>query len=163
MLHNSYVDDCLALIASEDKSVSLYHDLSAICALGGFKLTKWISNSRNVLAVILQEEGAKEVKDLDLDNDTLPMERALGVQWCVQSDTFKFKITINDMPLTRRRLLSTVNSIHDPLGILAPVVLFAKKVLQDQCRKGLGWDDNATLSCSRVDRLAEEAAKILKS
>lgn len=38
-------------------------------------------------------------------------------------------------------ILSTVSSIYDPLGILAPVVLSAKKILQDLCRKNLGWDD----------------------
>ena len=58
----------------------------------------------------------------------------------VSSGVFSL-ITINDRPLTRRRLLSTVNSIYDPFGILAPVVLFAKKLLQDLCRKGLDWDD----------------------
>lgn len=81
-----------------------------------------------------------EVKDLDLDNDILPMERALGVQWCVQSDSFKFKMTLRDRPLTWRGILSTVSSIYDPLGFLAPIVLSAKRILQDLCRRQLGWD-----------------------
>lgn len=34
-----------------------------------------------------------------------------------------------------------VSSIYDPLGALVPVVLKAKLILQDLCRKGLGWDD----------------------
>lgn len=54
---------------------------------------------RGVLASIPEEERAKEVKDLDLDHDSLPVERALGVRWCVQSDTFKFSITIQERPL----------------------------------------------------------------
>lgn len=59
------------------------------------------------------------MKDLDLDNDSLPMERALGGQWCVQSDLFKFNIMLRDRPLTRRGILSTVSSVYDPLGFLA--------------------------------------------
>lgn len=55
-----------------------------------------------MLAVIPEEERAKEVKELDLDYDTLPVERVLGVQWCVQSDAFKFRIAIQNQPLTRR-------------------------------------------------------------
>ena len=34
-----------------------------------------------------------------------------------------------------------VSSIYDPLGVLVPVVLKAKLILQDLCRKGLGWND----------------------
>lgn len=141
VLHHFYVDDCLVSIGSEEEAVSLWQELGALCAKGGFKLTKWISNRRTVLATIPQEERAKEVKDLDLDSDALPLERALGVQWCVQSDSFKFKITLKPHPLTRRGILSVTSSIYDPLGFLAPVVLSAKKILQDLCRRRLGWDD----------------------
>lgn len=94
IMHSFYVDDCLALVASESQAVALYHDLRAICARGGFQLKKWVSNSRSVLAVIPEEEKAKDVKALDLDYDTLPVERALGVQWCVESDAFRFKVAI---------------------------------------------------------------------
>uniref|UniRef100_A0A3Q2QGI5 Arachidonate 15-lipoxygenase B n=1 Tax=Fundulus heteroclitus TaxID=8078 RepID=A0A3Q2QGI5_FUNHE len=78
--------------------------------------------------------------ELNLNYGLLPVERVLGVQWCVQSDAFKFKISIQDRPLTRRGILSVVSSIYDPLGELVPVVLKAKLILQELCRKGLGWD-----------------------
>ncbi|KAK3518715.1 hypothetical protein QTP70_008921 [Hemibagrus guttatus] len=87
IVYSFYVDDCLASVTSEQEAISLYKDLKNICAKGGFHLTKWICNSRGVLASIPEEERAKEVKDLDLDHDSLPVERALGVR-CVQSDTF---------------------------------------------------------------------------
>ncbi len=119
----------------------LCHNLKAICEKGGFSLIKWISNSRVMLAAIPEKEKAKEVKDLDLDQDSLPMERAFGVQWCVESDQFKFRIVIQDKPPTRGNILSMVSSIYDPLGILAPVVLPAKKVLQELCRLKLSLDD----------------------
>ncbi|GAA6094046.1 uncharacterized protein LOC117805176 [Tachysurus ichikawai] len=134
ILHSFYVDDCLLSVNSEDKAVSLYHDLVAICAKGGFTLTKWIRNNRDILAKILEEFRAKNIKDLDLDHDLFPVERVLGVQWCIQSDAFMFKIVLQQRPLTK-------SSIYDPLGILSPVILYAKKILQDLCRKKLGWDD----------------------
>jgi hypothetical protein len=56
-------------------------EVRSVCARGGFKLTKWTSNSRAVLASVTAEERAKEVKDLDLDKDKLPVERALGMRW----------------------------------------------------------------------------------
>lgn len=141
ILNNFYVDDCLTSAASEEDAIALYQELRAICFKGGFLLTKWISNSRHVLAAIPETMRAEEVKNLDLDHDNLPVERVLGVQWCVQSDVFKFKITLKDRPLTRRGILSIVSSVYDPLGILAPVVLKAKKILQDLCRRKMGWDE----------------------
>jgi hypothetical protein len=45
-------------------------------------------------------------------------------------------------PFTRRGMLSMTSSIYDPLGLVAPFVLFAKKILQDLCREEhLAWDD----------------------
>lgn len=138
IIHSFYVDDLLASLASEQEAICLYGDLRRICAKGGFHLNKWMSNSRSVLAAIPEEERSKEVKDLDLDQDILPVERALRVRWYAQSDTFGFSITIPNKPLTRRGILSTVGSFYDPLGMLSPVIFIAKRILQDLCRKGLG-------------------------
>ena len=33
------------------------------------------------------------------------------------------------------------SSVYDPLGLVAPVVLTAKKLLQDLCIKNMRWDD----------------------
>ena len=78
-------------------------------------MTEWISNSRELLTSIPKEERAQEVKDLDLDQDKLPIERALGIQWSAESDKFCFKIVIKERPPTRRGILSTMSSIYDPL------------------------------------------------
>ena len=100
-------------------------------ARGGFRLTKWSSNSRKFLSSIPEEEKAKGFQDLDFDEDNLPMERALGIQWCARSDQSKFKINLKDRPHTRRGLLTLVSSIFYPLGFVAPVILPAKKILQE--------------------------------
>lgn len=141
VLYCFYVDDCLVSVASLEEAISLYHDLVSICAEGGFQLTNWISNRRGVMAAIPENHRAKDMKRLDLDQGQLPVERVLGVVWCIQSDTFRFKIVIKDRPLTRRGILSTVSSIYDPLGILSSVVLSAKQILRDLCWRALSWDD----------------------
>lgn len=93
-----------------------------------------------MLSSIPETERAKEIKNLDLDHDALPIERVQGVQWCIQLDALKFKINLKDRPLTRRGILSVVSSVYDPL-LLAPVVLSAKKILQNLFRQRIGWDD----------------------
>jgi hypothetical protein len=56
-------------------------------------------------------------------------------------DKFTFKISLREKPATRRGILSVVSSIYDTLGFAAPFILQAKLILQDLCRKKLGWDD----------------------
>ena len=56
-------------------------------------------------------------------------------------DCLGFSIVLKDQPLTRRGVLATVASVYDPLGFLAPLVLRAKKILQEICRRGVSWDD----------------------
>ena len=104
-------------------------------------MAKFVSNSKNVLESIPEEVRAPEVRSLELGSDYYPVERALGVQWAIESDMFGFRIVIKDQPLTRRGILSTISSVYDPLGIAAPFLLVGKKILQDLCRTKLGWDD----------------------
>ena len=139
MRRNFYVDDCLKSVASEHRAVRLVDQLRRLLSNGGFRLTKWISNSRDVIESVPLSERAGSIKEVDLDN--LPIERALGIQWDVQSDVFRFKIVVKDRPATRRGILSVVSSIYDPLGFVSPVILVAKAILRDLCKKGLGWDD----------------------
>ncbi len=97
---NFYVDDCVKSVATEPEAVQLVKYLTALCHMGGFELTKWVSNSRAVIASIPDEQRAKEIRTLDLDKDHLPTERALGLEWCVNSDQFQFNITIKLKPHT---------------------------------------------------------------
>ena len=99
---NFYVDDCLKSLPSEEEAVHMVRALADICQRGGFTLTKWISNSRTVLQTVAEEHRAKDLKELDLDRDELPVERALGLQWCVETDSFKFKMMEKEQPHTRR-------------------------------------------------------------
>ncbi len=49
---NFYVDDCLKSVVTVQKATKIDSQLRALLAKGGFHLTKWASNSREVLASI---------------------------------------------------------------------------------------------------------------
>ena len=87
------------------------------------------------------EDRVKDIKTLDLDHDVLPMQRALGVQWCMETDQLQFSVAEMDKKATRRNILSIMSSVYDPLGATGPFVLRAKIILQELCRQKLGWDD----------------------
>jgi len=136
-----YVDDGLKSCPTIEEANHLIRSVKEMYRRGGFNLQKFVSNKKEVLKNIPTLDRAKDLKNINLDLDKLPMERALGVQWCIQSATFQFRIALKDRPCTRRGILSTVSSIYDPLGFIAPVLLEGKSILQDLCRDGVGWDD----------------------
>lgn len=78
--------------------------------------------------------------NVDLLHDKLPVEKTFGIQWCIESDSFQFKIVLNDRPLTRRGVLSTLSSVYDPLGLISPFILVGKQILQEMCRNQIDWD-----------------------
>ncbi|XP_053389066.1 uncharacterized protein LOC128552084 [Mercenaria mercenaria] len=141
VMKNFYVDDCLKSVDTVDHAKSVVKGLQKALSQGGFHISKWLSNSREVMQAVPASDRAKEIQDLDLDQDVLPIDRALGVQWNVESDMFCFKVHLKERPLTRRGMLSMISSVYDPLGFLAPFMLQAKNLLKDLCRLGLGWDD----------------------
>ncbi|KAK3728019.1 hypothetical protein QZH41_000113 [Actinostola sp. cb2023] len=136
-----YVDDGLKSVAGVKEAIGLIENTKALCTEGGFNLHKFVSNSKEVIEAVPKEQRAKGIKDLDLTKDHLPIERALGVQWCVESDQLQFRVELKDRPLTRRGILSTVSSIYYPLGIVAPVLLVGKRLLQELCKDKAGWDE----------------------
>ena len=135
---NFYVDDCLKSSENEKAAITTAEQLRLLLSKGGFRLTKWLSNSRKVIETIPQSERSKLVKEIRFGE--LPAERALGVLWNIELDTFGFAIMVKDKPFTRRGILSVVSSVYDPLGFAAPFILLAKEILQSLCRTSMGWD-----------------------
>ena len=77
--NNFYVDDCLKSGQDQEKVTALAHDVKQLFALGGFNLTKFMSNDRKLLNSFSTEERGKQVKAIDLSHDQLPETKALGV------------------------------------------------------------------------------------
>lgn len=138
---NFYVDDGLTSEPTEERAIQVIKEARALCAKGGLRLHKFISNSHTVMERVPLSERASNIQSLDLSLDDFPMERALGMQWSVEPDTIHFSHMPTERPLSRRSILSTVASLYDPLGLIAPYLLQGKMILQDMCRKGIGWDD----------------------
>ena len=134
---NFYVDDCLKSVDTVSEASRLASQLVQLLAKGGFHLTKWISNCREVIREI--HKRAPSVANLDLED--LPIDHALGTQWHVEADTLSFRVKEKLVPDTRRGMLSLVSSLYDPLGFAAALRLPAKVLLQELCRLDFGWDE----------------------
>ncbi len=136
-----YVDDLLHSVEEEGQAVRLIEEVKSTLANSGFKLTAFASNSREVLRNFPIEERSKPLKTIDILTDALPTDHALGVTWDTETDTLGFKIRLPQGRLTKRSILSTIFTIYDPLGLVTPALIPAKRVFQDACRQHLPWDE----------------------
>ena len=92
--------------------------------------------------------GSSAFQDSDIHRDILPPQSSLGVLWDVEKDAFIFRVILPEKPYTRRGVLSVVNSVYDPFGVVAPVILREKILLRKLITLGkkggdssLSWDD----------------------
>ena len=134
-----YVDDCFKSVPGEEEAIRQTDDLRNLLEKGRFQLNQMgfkLSQGHWVPSCV-QKNGTFK----DLHDGQLPIKSALRVRWDVERDKFCFKIEVESKPLTRRGLLSVVCSLYDPLDFVAPIVLPAKVIRQDLCRRRLEWDD----------------------
>ena len=136
--HAFYVDDCLKSVTSREQALNVYRGTKELLAKGGFNLTKFMANDSVLLQAIPIEDRAVEVKDIGSNANS----RVLGIAWNVESDTFFFKVDIHSKThTTRREVLKFVSFIYDPLGLVNPVVVTGKIILQETTRNKLSWDE----------------------
>ncbi|XP_062557226.1 uncharacterized protein LOC134222097 [Armigeres subalbatus] len=143
-----YVDDMLVSANTEEEAIKLAQEVRFVHLQGGFEIRNWTSNSQSVLAT-LRGSNAVE-KSLNLSPET-EAEKVLGMWWCTSADVFTFRVSWNryDCNLwngcrhpTKREVLRILMTIFDPLGLIAPFLMFLKILLQEIWRSGIQWDDN---------------------
>ena len=130
-----YVDDLLKSVKNSEEPIRIYKQVSMLPSLGGFRLTKWISNSQAVINATPEAEWSKELKDAGIEDEDLPTERALGLQWNAETDKFTFMICQKEKPFTRRGSLSIISSVYDPIGFVSPFILMQRLSCKDFAMK----------------------------
>lgn len=138
---NFYVDDLLLSQKSDHEAIIIAQKLQTTLSVCGFNLTAFTSNSRSVLESIPQLKRSKQLEEVNITHDNLPYERALGLKWNVQTDKIGFTVNISNQPYTKRGVLSSIFSIYDPLFIVSPTIVRAKKIFQQTCFLKLDWDE----------------------
>ena len=84
-----------------------------ILSHSGFRLTKFTSNSVNVLNCLPASEVSPKIKKFDLTEYLV--EQALGILWDLETHIFTFSQVEKIYQNTKRGILSFTASIFDPL------------------------------------------------
>ncbi|XP_058839359.1 uncharacterized protein LOC131694869 [Topomyia yanbarensis] len=139
---NFYVDNALFGSDTFEEAREYCLELIELLKSGGMHLHKWSSNDEKLLQPIALEDRDSYTAVGDCEaNDII---KTLGLMWNPVSDEFIFVCQPPiecDRP-TKRQVLSTIAKIFDPLGLISPVVVLAKILMQKLWISKLGWDDS---------------------
>lgn len=135
------MDDLLTGTDSVEQLLKLQSEITSILATGGFELRKWLCNKEELL------NKFKINKELDvslLQIGEQESNKTLGVCWNANKDVIQYKINkeINQIKCTKRSVLSTTSQLFDPLGLVAPIIINAKLIMQELWKEKLDWDQN---------------------
>ncbi|XP_058817486.1 uncharacterized protein LOC131680793 [Topomyia yanbarensis] len=136
-----YVDDFLHGAPSVESAIQLRDEMCELLHKGGFRLRKWCSNFKEVLQDIPPELRTTQ-SELQLDPDE--SIKTLGILWEPALDVFRLVVNVKQTgegPTTKRNILSTIAQLYDPLGIISPVTITAKILMQQLWLLPLGWDE----------------------
>ncbi|XP_039902004.1 uncharacterized protein LOC120742644 isoform X1 [Simochromis diagramma] len=135
-----YVDDGLISVPSPAEAIDLLQRTQASLAESNLRLHKFVSNSQAVMQAFCPEDCAPVIKNLDLSGEETQSQRSLGLIWEITRDTFIYSVATSSKPFTRRGVLSSVNSVFDPLGLLAPVTIQGRALLRELTSECSDWD-----------------------
>jgi len=134
-----YVDDVFGGADSVEEAQVIVQQVHQLCMAGGFRLQKWTTNSHGVLDSIPVDLHLHTSK-IAINEDFIV--HSLGLSWQPITDNFLFSSqVINTENITKRIVLSTIAKLFDPLGLLSPVLVTAKIIMQELWTLKLEWDD----------------------
>lgn len=133
-----YVDNLLTGANSLDEILQLRDELIQLVRKGGFELRQWASNHKHAL-----DNFDQRTLDLDCAINDDPVSKTLGVAWNSLTDSFIFTVNPIDplSKITKRTILSNIARIFDPIGLLGPIVLAAKIIIQECWKAKIHWDE----------------------
>lgn len=140
ILKNFYVDDLLLSVDSKEKAVEVGQSLIDVLNQYGFPLRKWSCNKTEVLDK-LKLDNYDDSGYLITDGD---VKKTLGLFWRAKEDCLEYIVAIKPYKqgiITKRFILSVTSQIFDPLGLVGPVTIKAKILLQKLWQLKLDWDE----------------------
>lgn len=139
LLKQCYVDDILYGADTEHDLINSYTQLNNLLNSANFKLHKLHSNSKHFHETL---NGSKQetVYDIKIENTS---SKVLGLSWNTQFDYLSISVpqTTDDGQFTKREVLSKLAQMFDPLGLIGPVIVVGKIIMQQIWLSKIDWDE----------------------
>ncbi|XP_076660830.1 uncharacterized protein LOC143364282, partial [Halictus rubicundus] len=135
-----YVDDLLTGAATYRDVIKLRDQIISLLNKGELNIRQWVSNDPQLLSGLTDDQ----IHPKFFGDATV---KTLGVAWDPRNDTIHYSVNINspNSP-TKRAILSTIAKIFDPLGLLGPVTVTAKIIMQRLWQLKIDWDESLPMN-----------------
>ncbi|XP_063924137.1 uncharacterized protein LOC135138171 isoform X1 [Zophobas morio] len=146
IVHDFYMDDVLTGADTIEEVVKIRDQLIEVLTSGGFELRKWASNNSNILPddISLNTSDTNGQNNDFISFDKEGESKTLGLYWNCKQDSLRYNINCDYRShenFTKRKILSIVSKIFDPLNLVGPVSVKAKLIIQKLWELKLGWDE----------------------
>ena len=130
-----YCDNVLTGTDDEDTAIQYYNISRQVMKDADMNLRQWFTNSPELTTIIDKIRTGSQRDHAGL----------LGMMWNPKEDTLQFPrkaiVIPPDVKFTKRQVLSSVSSTFDPIGLISPVLVPAKKFISSLWDKGFDWDE----------------------
>ncbi len=134
ILRSLYVDDFTGGMPSTVEAHDLFRLLERLLREGGFPVHKFMTNDA---------ELRKMVDGSDPRAETEEVKKVLGCPWNTYTDEIIINLedAIDDTEIVTKRLIaSLILKIFDPLGLVSPITISPKVLLQESWQLKSSWD-----------------------
>lgn len=136
-----YVDDLISGASTIEAALDIKRGITQVLSTGKFDLHKWRSNDSSLF---LANEH-QEQRNLEFSENK--EAKTLGLVWNSETDVFQYNFQTKciNKYVTKRHILSYISKIFDPLGLIGPIIIKAKIMLQQLWQLSLDWDESVPL------------------
>jgi len=139
ILNDFYIDDLLRGADTVEDAMSIAKRVNDVLGRGCFPLRKWTSNDRRVIRDLPSGDSCRG--DVSFGDDSVL--KTLGLFWNPRDDRLFYSVREGEQACTTKRyILSEISRIFDPLGMIGPVIVIAKIMIQRLWRQGVSWDES---------------------
>src|SRR5678816_4381693 len=131
ILNQIYVDNLFGTFDTEAGVEDFFLQSRSLFEKAGLNLREWVSNCQEANVKFRENKAAAEDTTI----------KVLGMEWDTNEDTISYPLkVVASEAATKRAILRNLASIFDPLGILSPVAVRGKILLQKLWKEKLSWD-----------------------
>lgn len=136
LLKSFYVDNLVCSVNTIEELNKLMTESQDILAEGKFELRGW-------------EHTPTSSEQLVAKQKIVPV---LGLNWKLNEDSLTIDLksfSIEETVVTKRKILSAVHRIFDPIGFTCPVTLLPKLLIQECWKNKVAWDTEVPVSIKK--------------
>ena len=126
-----YMDNLIGSTKTLEELTNIYYGAKEIMTEANFPLQQWATNAQELWKSMVDNGDEPEMKISVLGYEWNPQVDQIGIkqpQWA-------------ELKMTKRNLLRLVSTLFDPLGLITPLTIKCRALMQEAHKLKKGWDE----------------------